>query len=204
MHHLYEEDQDEILDILSECEKAGHPDMVYVFGSTSKISMAGAGIAAMAASQRNLESIKKSIAIRTICYDKINQLRHARYFNSMEAVKAHMKKHADILRPKFEAVLDVLERELGGLGIGNWVRPKGGYFITFEAMEGCATNIVRKCKEAGVTLTGAGAPFPYGKDPHDSVIRIAPSFPAREELAQATDLFVLCVKLASIEKLLEG
>lgn len=203
VHHLYEDDQDEILDILEECEKAGHPDMVYIFGSTSKISMAGAGIAAMAASRKNMDSIKKSIAIRTICYDKINQLRHARYFNSMEAVREHMKKHADILRPKFEAVLDVLEQELGGLGIGSWVKPKGGYFITFEAMEGCAGNIVKKCKEAGVTLTNAGAPFPYGKDPHDSVIRIAPSFPSPDELAAATDLFVLCVKLASLEKLLE-
>ncbi len=203
VHHLYDNDQDEILDILEECAKAGHPDMVYVFGSTSKISMAGAGIAAMAASQRNLDSIKKSIAIRTICYDKINQLRHARYFHSMDAVKEHMRKHADILRPKFEAVLDVLEQELGGLGIGSWVKPKGGYFITFEAMDGCAKNIVRKCKEAGVTLTNAGAPFPYGKDPHDSVIRIAPSFPTPDELAAATDLFVLCVKLASLEKLLE-
>jgi DNA-binding transcriptional MocR family regulator len=204
VHHLYEDDQDEILDILEECEKAGHPDMVYIFGSTSKISMAGAGIAAMAASRKNMDSIKKSIAIRTICYDKINQLRHARYFNSMEAVREHMKKHADILRPKFEAVLDVLEQELGGLGIGSWVKPKGGYFITFEAMEGCAGNIVKKCKEAGVTLTNAGAPFPYGKDPHDSVIRIAPSFPSPDELAAATDLFVLCVKLASLEKLLEA
>lgn len=203
VHHLYDDDQDELLDILEECEKAGHPDMVYIFGSTSKISMAGAGIAAMAASRRNMDSIKKSIAIRTICYDKINQLRHARYFNSMEAVREHMKKHADILRPKFEAVLDVLEQELGGLGIGSWVKPKGGYFITFEAMDGCAGAIVKKCKEAGVTLTNAGAPFPYGKDPHDSVIRIAPSFPSPDELAAATDLFVLCVKLASLEKLLE-
>ena len=204
VHHLYDDDQDEILDILDECAKAGNPDMVYVFGSTSKISMAGAGIAAMAASRNNLDSIKKSIAIRTICYDKINQLRHARYFKDMDTVRAHMKKHADILRPKFEAVLDVLENELGGLGIGSWVRPKGGYFITFEAMDGCAKNIVKKCKEAGVTLTNAGAPFPYGKDPHDSVIRIAPSFPSPSELEAATDLFVLCVKLASVEKLLEN
>ena len=204
VHHLYDDDQDEILDILDECAKAGNPDMVYVFGSTSKISMAGAGIAAMAASRNNLDSIKKSIAIRTICYDKINQLRHARYFKDMDTVRAHMKKHADILRPKFEAVLDVLENELDGLGIGSWVRPKGGYFITFEAMDGCAKNIVKKCKEAGVTLTNAGAPFPYGKDPHDSVIRIAPSFPSPSELEAATDLFVLCVKLASVEKLLEN
>ncbi len=202
VHHLYEDEQDEILDILEECEKAGNPDIVYMFGSTSKISMAGAGIAAMAASEANLNAIKKSMSIRTICYDKINQLRHARYFKDIEGVKEHMKKHAAIIRPKFEAVLAVLERELGGLGIGSWVKPRGGYFISFEAMDGCAKNIVRKCKEAGVTLTKAGAPFPYGKDPHDSNIRIAPTFPTAEEMVEATDLFVLCVKLASIEKLL--
>ena len=204
VHHLYDEEQDEILDILEECKKAGHPDMVYVFGSTSKISMAGAGIAAMASSKANLDRIKESMAVRTICYDKINQLRHARYFKDMDTVKAHMRKHANILRPKFEAVLNLLEKELGELGIGSWVKPKGGYFITFEAMDGCAKNIVQKCKDAGVVLTKAGAPFPYGKDPHDSVIRIAPSFPSAEELAAATALFVLCVKLASVEKLLEG
>ncbi len=202
VHHLYEKEQDEILDILEECEKAGHPDMVYEFASTSKISLAGAGIAAIAASEANLAFIKKSMTIQTIGYDKINQLRHVRYFKDMNGVKAHMKKHADILRPKFEAVLGTLERELGGLEIGSWVRPKGGYFISFEAMEGCAGEIVKKCKEAGVVLTNAGAPFPYGKDPKDSNIRIAPSFPTTQELALATDIFVLCVKLAAVEKLL--
>lgn len=203
VHHLYEEEQDEILDILEECEKAGHPDMVYEFASTSKISMAGAGIAAMASSKANLDFVKKSMTIQTIGYDKINQLRHVRYFKNLDGVKAHMRKHAEIMRPKFEAVLEVLERELGGLEIGSWVKPKGGYFISFEAMEGCAKEIVKKCKEAGVVLTGAGAPFPYGKDPKDSNIRIAPSYPTAEEMALATDLFVLCVKLASVEKLLE-
>lgn len=202
VHHLYEKEQDEILDILEECEKAGHPDMVYEFASTSKISLAGAGIAAIAASEANLAFIKKSMTIQTIGYDKINQLRHVRYFKDMNGIKAHMKKHADILRPKFEAVLGTLERELGGLEIGSWVRPKGGYFISFEAMEGCAGEIVKKCKEAGVVLTNAGAPFPYGKDPKDSNIRIAPSFPTTQELALATDIFVLCVKLAAVEKLL--
>ena len=202
VHHLYEDDQDEILDILEECEKAGHPDMVYEFASTSKISMAGAGIAAMAASKANLDYVKKSMTIQTIGYDKINQLRHVRYFKDLNGVKAHMKKHADIMRPKFEAVLEVLEKELGGLEIGSWIKPKGGYFISFEAMEGCAKDIVKKCKEAGVVLTGAGAPFPYGIDPKDSNIRIAPSYPTTEEMSQATDLFVLCVKLASVEKLL--
>lgn len=204
VHHLYDDDHDELLNILEECEKAGNPDMVYIFASTSKISMAGAGIAAMAASDANIESIKKALTIRTIGYDKVNQLRHTRYFKNKEGVLAHMKKHADMIRPKFEAVLAVLDRELGGLGIGSWVRPKGGYFISFEAMDGCAKNIVQKCKEAGVTLTKAGAPFPYGKDPHDSNIRLAPTYPTPEELREATDLFVLCVKLASIEKLLEA
>ncbi len=203
VHHLYDEDQDELLDIMAECEKAGNPDMVYEFASTSKVSFAGAGIAAMAASKANLDYVKKSMTIQTIGYDKVNQLRHVRYFKDMGGIRAHMKKHAEIMRPKFEAVEHVLEKELSGLGIGSWVKPKGGYFITFEAMEGCAKSIVAKCKEAGVVLTKAGAPFPYGKDPKDSVIRIAPSFPTPEELAAATDLFVLCVKLASVEKLLE-
>lgn len=204
MHHLYEDDQDEILDILEECEKAGNPDMVFEFASTSKISMAGAGIAAMAASKANLDFIKKSMTIQTIGYDKINQLRHVRYFKDLNGIRAHMKKHADIMRPKFEAVIEVLERELGGLGIGTWVKPKGGYFISFEAMDGCAKEIVRKCREAGVVLTAAGAPFPYGKDPRDSNIRIAPSYPTETELAMAADLFVLCVKLVSAEKLLQA
>ena len=176
--------------------------MVYEFASTSKISMAGAGIAAMAASKANLDFVKKSMTIQTIGYDKINQLRHVRYFKNLDGIKEHMKKHAAIMRPKFEAVLAVLERELGGLEIGSWVKPKGGYFISFEAMDGCAKEIVKKCKEAGVVLTGAGAPFPYGKDPKDSNIRIAPSYPTTEEMALATDLFVLCVKLVSVEKLL--
>ncbi|MGN0401501.1 MAG: aminotransferase [Acetatifactor sp.] len=203
IHHLYEDRQDEIPDILSECEKAGNPDMVYEFCSTSKISFSGAGIAAMASSKANLEFVRKSMTIQTIGYDKVNQLRHVRYFKNIDGIKAHMKKHADMLRPKFEAVQQVLERELSGLGIGTWTKPNGGYFISFDAMEGCAKRIVAKCKEAGVILTGAGATFPYGIDPADSNIRIAPSFPTPEEMAMATDLFVLCVKLVSVEKLLE-
>lgn len=202
VHHLYEDRQDEILEILSECEKAGNPDMVYEFASTSKISFSGAGVAAIAASKSNLDFIKKSMTIQTIGYDKINQLRHVRYFKDFEGIKAHMRKHAAIMRPKFEAVQAVLESELDGLQIGSWTKPNGGYFISFDAMEGCAKAIVAKCKEAGVTLTGAGATFPYGKDPKDSNIRIAPSFPTPEEMAMATDLFVLCVKLVSVEKLL--
>ena len=203
VHHLYEDRQDEILEILSECAKAGNPDMVYEFCSTSKISFSGAGVAAMASSQANLEFAKKSMTIQTIGYDKINQLRHVRYFKNFEGIQAHMKKHADMLRPKFEAVISVLEKELNGLGIGTWTNPNGGYFISFDAMEGCAKAIVAKCKEAGVVLTVAGATFPYGKDPKDSNIRIAPSFPTPEEMALATDVFVLCTKLVSVEKLLE-
>ena len=203
IHHLYEDHQAELLDIISECEKAGNPDIVYEFASTSKVSFSGAGIAALAASKANLDDIKKQLTIQTIGYDKINQLRHVTYFKNLEGLKQHMKKHANEMRPKFEAVLDVLEKELADTGIASWEKPYGGYFISFEAMEGCAKKIVAKCKEAGVTLTGAGATYPYGKDPKDSNIRIAPSFPNLEELAQATDLFVLCVKLVSIEKILE-
>ncbi len=204
IHHLYEEKQDQILEILSECEKAGHPDMVYEFCSTSKITFSGSGIAAMASSPANLADVRKTLTLQTIGHDKVNQLRHARYFKNVEGMMAHMKKHADILRPKFEAVLSVLDRELGGLGIGEWTRPLGGYFISFDAMEGCAKAIVEKCKEAGVVLTGAGATFPYGKDPQDSNIRIAPTFPTSEDMAKATDIFVLCVKLVSVEKLLQA
>lgn len=204
VHHLYEDDQDEILDIISECEKAGNPDMVYEFCSTSKISFAGGGVAALAASEANLDFIKKQFTVQTIGYDKINQLRHVRYFKDMDGVKKQMMKQAAVMRPKFEMVESVLENELGGLEIGSWVKPKGGYFICFEALEGCAKSIVAKAKEAGVTLTGAGAPFPYGKDPKDSVIRIAPSFPTMDDLKMAAEILVVCVKLASVEKLLEA
>ena len=202
IHHLYDDKQDEILDIISECEKAGNPDMVFEFASTSKVSFPGSGIAALASSEANLADIKKSLTIQTIGYDKLNQLRHVRYFKDINGLKEHMRKHAEQMRPKFEAVLEVLNTELGGLGIGSWYAPRGGYFISFDAMEGCAKKIVAKCKEAGVKLTNAGATFPYGKDPKDSNIRIAPSFPTPEEMAQAADLFVLCVKLVSVEKLL--
>ena len=204
IHHLYEDNQVEILDIIGECEKAGNPDMVFEFASTSKVSFPGSGVSAMATSHANLEDAKKHYTIQTIGNDKVNQLRHARYFKNLDGLKEHMKKHADFMRPKFEATLKVLEEELDGLGIGSWTEPKGGYFISFDAMDGCAKAIVAKCKEAGVKLTGAGATFPYGKDPKDSNIRIAPSFPTPEEMKQAADLFVLCVKLVSVEKLLEN
>ena len=204
IHHLYDDRQDQLLEILSECEKAGHPDMVFEFCSTSKVSFAGSGIAAIASSKANLDDMRKSMTIQTIGYDKINQLRHVRYFKDINGIREHMKKHAAIMRPKFEAVLKVLDEELGGLGIGSWTKPNGGYFISFDAMDGCAKAIAAKCKEAGVTLTGAGATFPYKKDPKDSNIRIAPSFPTPEEMAMATDLFVLCVKMVSVDKLLEN
>lgn len=204
IHDLYAEGADTLLDIISECEKAGNPDMVFEFASTSKVSFPGSGIAALAASKANIDDIKKQLTIQTIGHDKINQLRHVKYFKNIDGLKAHMMKHADEMRPKFEAVLKVFEEELGGCGIGEWSKPKGGYFISFDAMEGCAKKIVAKCKEAGVTLTNAGATFPYGKDPKDSNIRIAPSFPTPEEMAMAADLFVLCVKIVSIEKILEN
>ena len=202
IHHLYEDKQDYLIEILMACKQEGNPDMVYKFCSTSKISFPGSGIAAIAASTANLADIRKQMTIQTIGHDKVNQLRHARFFGDIHGVVEHMKKHADILRPKFEAVLDGLEKELGGLEIGSWIRPRGGYFISFDALEGCAKAIVAKAKEAGVVMTGAGATFPYGKDPKDSNIRIAPSFPTPEELALATEIFVLSVKLVSIDKIL--
>ena len=203
IHHLYEDKQDEILDIISECEKAGNPDMVFEFASTSKVSFPGSGMAALASSEANVADIKKQLTIQTIGHDKINQLRHVRYFKNLEGVKAHMMKHAAQMRPKFEATLKVLKEELTGLGIGTWSEPRGGYFISFDALDGCAKAIVAKAKEAGLIMTKAGATFPYGKDPKDSNIRIAPSFPTPEEMELASDIFVLCVKIVSIEKILE-
>ena len=204
IHHLYDDNQVEQPEILAECAKAGNPDIVYKFSSTSKVTFPGSGIAALAASEANLSEIRKQMTIQTIGHDKLNQLRHVRFFGDIEGMKKHMSKQAAILRPKFEAVTDILEKELGGLGIGEWTKPLGGYFISFDALPGCAKTIVAKCKEAGVVMTGAGATFPYGKDPKDSNIRIAPSFPTPEEMAQAADLFALCVKLVSVDKLLEA
>ena len=195
IHDLYDDNKDEIADIISECEKAGNPDMVFEFASTSKVSFPGSGIAALATSANNIADIKKQLTIQTIGHDKLNQLRHVRFFKDINGLKEHMRKHAEFIRPKFEAVESVLEEELSGLGIGSWTEPKGGYFISFDAMDGCAKAIVAKCKEAGVKLTGAGATFPYGKDPKDSNIRIAPSFPTPEEMKQAADLLFSVLSL---------
>ncbi|MBQ7352554.1 MAG: aminotransferase class I/II-fold pyridoxal phosphate-dependent enzyme [Clostridia bacterium] len=203
IHHLYDDKQDNLVEILAECKRAGNPDLVYKFASTSKISFPGSGIAALASSLNNLAEIKKQLSIQTIGHDKVNQLRHVRFFGNIHGMIEHMRKHADILRPKFEAVLEILNRELGGLGIGTWTEPKGGYFISFDSLSGCAKDIVAKCKKAGVVMTGAGATYPYGKDPQDSNIRIAPSYPPLADLVTATELFCLCVKLSSVTKLLE-
>ena len=202
IHHIYDDIHDNILNILEECEKAGNPNMVYIFASTSKISFPGSGVSAIATSLENMEYIRKFMTTQIIGHDKINQLRHARFFKNIDGLNAHMKKHADLLRPKFEAVLQVLDSELSGLGIGSWMKPRGGYFISFGAMPGCAKAIVEKCAKLGLVLTGAGATYPYGKDPQDSNIRIAPSFPTPEEMLEATKMFVLCVKIVSIEKIL--
>ena len=204
VHHLDPDHPDHVLDILSECEKAGNPDMVYKFGSTAKVTFPGAGISAIAASKANLEDMKKQMNVQMISHDKINQLRHVRFFKDLDGIKAHMRKQAAILRPRFEAVDEILTRELGGLEIGTWTKPHGGYFVSFDSLDGCAKAIVAKCKDAGVVMTGAGATYPYGKDPHDSNIRIAPSFPSLDELKMAAEIFCVCVKLVSIDKLLEA
>ncbi len=204
VHHLYEDKQDYLTEILMECKKAGNPDMVYKFASTSKICFPGSGVAALAASEANLNEIRSMMQVQTIGHDKVNQLRHVRFFKDIHGIVEHMKKHADIMRPKFEAVINGLEKELGGLEIGSWIKPLGGYFISFDALDGCAKAIVAKAKEAGLVMTGAGATYPYGKDPHDSNIRISASYPTPEELAVATDIFVMSVKLVSIDKILES
>ena len=202
IHHLYEDKRDWLPEILLQCKMEGNPHMVYKFTSTSKVSFPGSGLAAMAASTENLVATREQMKIQTIGHDKLNQLRHARFYKDIHGMAEHMRKHADILRPKFEAVLDVLDRELSGLEIGSWMHPRGGYFISFDSLEGCAKAIVAKAKEAGLIMTPAGATFPYGNDPKDSNIRIAPSYPTPEELAIATDIFVLSVKLVSIDKIL--
>ncbi len=202
IHHLYDDDQDYLIEILAECKKAGNPDMVYKFASTSKITFPGSGIAALATSLNNLDDITAQLTNQTIGHDKVNQLRHVRFFKDIDGMKAHMRKHADIIRPKFEAVLEILERDLTPCGIGEWTKPKGGYFISFDAPEGCAKDIVDRAKKAGVTMTGAGATYPYKKDPHDANIRIAPTYPSLADLRTAMDIFTVCVRISALKKLL--
>ena len=202
IHHLYDLDQDYLIEILAECKRAGNPDMVYKFASTSKITFPGSGISALATSLNNLEDIKKQLSIQTIGHDKVNQLRHVRFFGDIHGMVKHMHKHADILRPKFEAVEEILSRNLDGLGIGEWTSPKGGYFISFDTLPGCAKDVVAAAKKCGVMMTKAGATWPYGKDPQDTNIRIAPSYPPLDDLKTAAELFALCVKLVSARKIL--
>ncbi|MDD6564217.1 MAG: aminotransferase [Clostridiales bacterium] len=204
IHHLYPNEPTKILNIVEECAKAGNPDMVYEFCSTSKVTFPGAGISAMASSEANIKSTIAMMGSQIISHDKMNQLRHILFFPTMEDLEAHMAKHADIMRPKFETVITMLNDELGGLGIAEWTEPRGGYFIGFDAMEGCAKKIVSMCADAGVVMTDAGATYPYGNDPKDSNIRIAPSFPTIDELIEACKIFIICVKVASIDKILEN
>ena len=202
MHHLYDHHQDYLIEILAECKRAGNPDLVYKFASTSKITFPGSGIAAFATSPNNMDDFTSYLRHQTIGHDKVNQLRHVRFFRDRYGVEAQMRRHADILRPKFEMVEKTLEEELGGLEIGTWTCPLGGYFISFDSLPGCAKAIIAKAKEAGVTMTPAGATYPYGKDPRDTNIRIAPSYPEAEELGMAAKLFALCVKMVSVDMLL--
>ncbi len=200
--HSLDDNVPRILNILDECKHAGNPDMVLIFASTSKISFPGGGVAIIGASEENINFMKAQMAYQTIGYDKLNQLRHAKFFKTYEGILEHMKKHRAIIKPKFDAVLDTLDRELLPLGIGSWSRPKGGYFISFDGEPGTAKRTVALCKEAGVTLTAAGATFPYGVDPEDRNIRIAPTYPTLEELKVAIEIFCVAVKAATAEGLL--
>ena len=203
VHHLAA-DHDPLKNILAACKEAGNPDRVFLFGSTSKISFAGSGVAMMAASRRNIEFILGKMQFQTIGPNKLNQLRHVLFFKDVAGIKAHMQKHGAILKPKFDAVLAVLDRELAGSSIASWSRPRGGYFISIDTLPGCARDVIQKAAAAGVKLTPAGATFPYGKDPEDRNIRIAPSFPAAADVTTAMELVALCIQLVSIDKLLGG
>ena len=202
VHDLYDEG-DELLNIYDECVKAGNPDLVIMFTSTSKITFPGAGVAAEAGSPNNVAMLKGRMKFQTIGPDKLNQLRHARMFRSLADVKAHMKRHAEILRPKFDSVLNEMEKELAGKGIARWTKPNGGYFINLDVLEGCAKRTVELCANAGMILTPAGAPFPYGNDPKDTNIRIAPSYPSVKEISEAAKVLCIAVKYAALEKLAE-
>ena len=203
VHHLYDDRQDYLIEILAECKRAGNPDLVYKFSSTSKITFPGSGIAAVATSPNNMDDFLTHLRHQTIGHDKVNQLRHVRFFGDIHGLIEHMRKHADIIRPKFEAVEEILERDLGELQVGTWTKPLGGYFIMFDSLPGCAKDIVARAKKAGLVLTNAGATWPYGKDPNDSNIRIAPTYPSLEELIRAMEIFTVCVRISSAEKLLK-
>ncbi len=189
-------------DIISLCAEAGNPDMVYEFASTSKITYPGAGISVMASSEDNIRYMAKLMGVQMISYDKVNQLRHVKYLKNKETTLALMKRHAEIMAPKFKMVLDVLEEQIAPCDFAQWNRPKGGYFVSLNTMPGTAKRAMALCKDAGVEMTPAGATYPYGKDPQDSNIRIAPSLPPVEELEKAMDVFCTCLKLAALEKLM--
>lgn len=203
IHHLTDTPPS-LVNILAACKKAGHPDRVFIFGSTSKVSFPGAGIAMVAGSESNINWLKKQIAIQTIGPDKINQLRHIRFFKDLTGIQAHMRRHAAILKPKFDLVLETLEAKLGGKGLATWSKPLGGYFISLDTLPGCARKVVAKTAAAGVILTPAGATFPYGKDPEDKNIRLAPTFPPLADLKQAMELLALCIQLVSTEQELKN
>lgn len=203
VHDLYPDKKAPLLNILDECKKAGDPTRVMIFASTSKISFAGAGIGVFACDAEMMKRMRKLLTIQTIGFDKLNMLRHARYFQNYEGVLKHMEKHAEMLRPKFHAVLEALRTELAGKGVAEWLEPMGGYFVSLDVMDGCAKRVVQLCREAGVVLTGAGATYPLGKDPRDRNIRIAPTYPTIGELEQAMSLLCLAVQLAAVEKLLQ-
>ena len=203
VHDLYEDKKDNLLDILDECTKAGNENLVYIFASTSKISYPGSGVSCLGASRENIDHIKTIMQMQTIGHDKMNMLRHVKFFKNAEGICEFMKKHADILRPKFEVCDKVLEEKLTGLGIAKWTKPLGGYFISLDVLEGCAKRTVELAAKAGVVLTDAGATFPYHNDPCDSNMRIAPSFPPISELEPGMHVLCCCVKLSAVEKLLE-
>ena len=202
MHEVYRDVP--LLNPLAAFKEAGNANMVYVFGSTNKITFPGSGVAFFAASKENIAFTTKQLSMQAISWDKLNMLRHVRFLKDVNGIRAHMQKHAAIMRPKFDAVLQKMDAELTGMGAGEWIKPDGGYFITFFARHGCAKRIISLCKEAGVTMTDAGAPYPYGKDPDDSCIRIAPTFPSLAELIAAMEVFCTAVKLATVEKMLSA
>ncbi len=201
VHHLTD-DPKPLRSMMAACTAAGNPDRPLIFGSTSKVTFAGAGLGMVAADKRNLEWFVHHMAARTIGPDKLNQLRHVRFLGSMEGILEQMRRHAEVLKPKFDAVVGTLRAELAGKGIAEWTKPEGGYFISVNVPEGCASRVVQMAGEAGVRLTPAGATFPYGKDPRDRNIRIAPTFPPLEEVRQATELLAVCVQLVAAERLL--